>query len=264
MGEFEVPGARLHTETRGDGPVLLLIHGGNGDCDVYEAVAGPLAEHFTVLSYVRRGFVRSPLDVPPDDATRIAVDAADAAALIAHHGGPAFVFGSSSGAVVALDLATRHPELVRSAVVHEPPLLALLADPEGWRERFAAVTVTYRSAGLWPAMAEFGRIVGLARPVGDGRPQEAMGRVAENMTFWMEHEFATYPEYRPDLDALAGSVVPAGGADSVTDISVQPPQAIAERLGGDVVVFPGGHVGYGEHPEEFGTRLAELLLRSGR
>ena len=41
-------------------------------------------------------------------------------ALIARHGGgPACVFGSSSGAIVALDLVTRHPDLDALAAVAE-------------------------------------------------------------------------------------------------------------------------------------------------
>ncbi len=43
MDELAVPGARLHTEVRGEGPVLLLIHGGNGGKASYDGIAGPLA-----------------------------------------------------------------------------------------------------------------------------------------------------------------------------------------------------------------------------
>jgi Predicted hydrolases or acyltransferases (alpha/beta hydrolase superfamily) len=88
-------------------------------------------------------------------------------ALIARHGGgPAYVFGSSSGAIVALDLVTRHPDLVSTAVVHEPPILELLDDPDAWVARFAGIFATYQTAGLWPAMAQFGQAVGLQA----GRP----------------------------------------------------------------------------------------------
>ena len=35
--------------------------------------------------------------------------------------------------------------------------------------------------------------------------------------------------------------------------------ALAGRLGRDIAEFPGGHVGYAEHPDEFATQLGRLL-----
>ena len=125
--QFPVPGAQLYTEIRGAGPLLLFVAGGNGDPAVFSGVAGRLAGDFTVVTYARRGSARSPVDGPVDDASRISTDVEDAVALIAHRGGgPACVFGSSSGAIVTLDLVTHHPNLVSTAVVHEPPILELL------------------------------------------------------------------------------------------------------------------------------------------
>ena len=37
-------------------------------------------------------------------------------------GGPAYVFGSSGGAMVGLALVTAHPGQVRTLVAHEPPV----------------------------------------------------------------------------------------------------------------------------------------------
>jgi len=44
----------------------------------------------------------------------------------------------------------------------------------------------------------------------------------------------------------------------------RPDVRLAERLGRDLVEFPGGHIGYGSDASEFTAQLAELLLRSGR
>ena len=271
-GQFAVPGARLYTETRGAGPLLLLVVGGNGDPGVFSGVADRLAGDFTVVTYARRGFARSPVDGPVDDAGRIAADAGDAAALIAGHGGgPARVFGSSSGAIVTLELVTRHPDLVSTAVVHEPPILELLDDPGAWADRFAGIFATYQTAGLWPAMAQFGQAVGLqagpaAPPPGAGAAHETaamLARAEENMRFWREHEFRQYPAYHPDLDALApaGKIVPACGRDSREkgNMPFLPVVTLARRLGRDIAEFPGGHVGYAEQPGDFAARLGRLL-----
>ena len=271
--QFPVSGAQLYTETRGAGPLLLFVVGGNGDPAVYSGVAGRLAGDFTVVTYARRGFARSPVDGPVDDANRICADVEDAVALIAHRGGgPACVFGSSSGAIVTLDLITRHPDLVSTAVVHEPPILEFLDDPDAWTDRFAGIYATYQRDGLWPAMAQFGQAVGLADgpavpPAGaDVAPEIAamLARIQGNMTFWMEHEFRQYPAYHPDLGALAAvaqKIAPAGGRDSREkgNMPFLPVVTLARRLGRDIAEFPGGHVGYVEHPGDFAAQLGRLL-----
>ncbi len=271
--QFPVSGAQLYTETRGAGPLLLFVVGGNGDPAVFSGVAGRLAGDFTVVTYARRGFARSPVDGPVDDANRIFADVEDAVALIARHGGgPACVFGSSSGAIVTLDLVTRHPDLVSTAVVHEPPILELLDDPDAWVARFAGIFATYQTAGLWPAMAQFGQAVGLpggpaAPPAGVGVAPEIaamLARTEDNMTFWMEHEFRQYPAYHPDLDALAAvaeKIVPAGGRDSREkgNMPFLPVVTLAGRLGRAITEFPGGHVGYAENPGDFAAQLGRLL-----
>jgi pimeloyl-ACP methyl ester carboxylesterase len=262
--QFPVSGAQLYTETRGAGPLLLFVVGGNGDPAVFSGVAGRLAGDFTVVTYARRGFARSPVDGPVDDANRISADVEDAVALIARHGGgPAYVFGSSSGAIVALDLVTRHPDLVSTAVVHEPPILELLDDPDAWVARFAGIFATYQTAG---------QAVGLpggpaAPPAGAGVPPEIaamLARTEDNMTFWMEHEFRQYPAYHPDLDALAAvaeKIVPAGGRDSREkgNMPFLPVVTLAGRLGRVIAEFPGGHVGYAEYPGDFAAQLGRLL-----
>ena len=56
-------------------------------------------------------------------------DEDDLAAPLEHLGlAPANLVGNSFGASIALALAARRPDLVRSVCVHEPPLLGLCAD----------------------------------------------------------------------------------------------------------------------------------------
>jgi pimeloyl-ACP methyl ester carboxylesterase len=50
-----VPGARLHYEVRGAGPVLLMINGGPSDADQFVPVAEALAGHYTIVIYDTRG-----------------------------------------------------------------------------------------------------------------------------------------------------------------------------------------------------------------
>src|SRR5262245_53822427 len=63
---LQVPGARLHYETRGSGPLMVMVPGANGEAGAFEAVAEHLAAHYTVVTYDRRGFSRSRLEGPQD------------------------------------------------------------------------------------------------------------------------------------------------------------------------------------------------------
>lgn len=271
---FAVPGATLYYERRGTGPVLLLIPGGNGDALPYAALGEALAGSYTVVAYERRGFARSPLDrplEPGDDERRLAVDAEDAHRLLAHLGGvPAYVFGSSSGALVALELMARHPEDVRLLMPHEPPALTLLPDGEDLARNSDRVYAIYRESGPEAAMAEFAAVTfggpgGFSGLRPDGPPPgfaEMAARMRHNIPFWIEHELRQYPRRPVDVDALrphADRIAPLCGRESRGQYPYRPNTVLAERLGRTVTELPGGHVGYMTHPDAFAGELAAVL-----
>jgi pimeloyl-ACP methyl ester carboxylesterase len=151
---LKVPGANLYYEATGTGPTLLIIPGGPQDAGVFASLAAELARRYRVVSYDPRGNSRSTFDaeVTPLDVHQ---QADDAAALISHFGGPAFVLGTSGGAQIGLDLAARYPELVSVFVAHEPPSMMLMDDPEPMLAAARALYETYRTHGVDAAMAEF-------------------------------------------------------------------------------------------------------------
>jgi pimeloyl-ACP methyl ester carboxylesterase len=112
----------LHVVRSGTGPVLLLIHGSATDRSTWSIqLASPLRERFSLWAYDRRGTGDSPSGGEPPS---IEQHAADAAELARQAGGQVWLAGSSFGAVVALEVMRRHPELVRGAALIEPPLTA--------------------------------------------------------------------------------------------------------------------------------------------
>jgi pimeloyl-ACP methyl ester carboxylesterase len=66
-GTLRVPGARLHDEVRGRGPVLMVV-GLPRDSADFAPVAAALADRYTVVTYDPRGISRSTLDDPDEDA----------------------------------------------------------------------------------------------------------------------------------------------------------------------------------------------------
>ena len=149
-GTLKVPGASLYYEVRGSGPVLLLICGGIYDAEGFAGLAERLAADRTVVTYDRRGNSRSPLSGPPADLI-VEEQADDAYRLLGAVGvtedEPADVFGNSSGAEIALELAARYPGMVRTVVAHEPPVFELLPDFDHWRTVLAQVGDVYRADG---------------------------------------------------------------------------------------------------------------------
>ncbi|HWE91255.1 MAG TPA: alpha/beta hydrolase [Pseudonocardiaceae bacterium] len=266
---LKVPGAQLYYEVRGSGPVLLLIVGGNGDAGTFTQAAKLLADRYTVITYERRGFFRSPLDGPVPE-NRIETDAQDADRLLGHFTDePAYVFGSSSGAIVALDLTVRHPARIRTVVAHEPPLFTLLPDAEHWRSFINDVYQTYRAEGVQPAMKEFGAEMGMPnvgqRAISGVMPPEMAEmakRIPHNLKFWLDNELRQYPSYVPDvaaLTALSDRIVLAAGLDGKANPPYQPNTVLAEQFGSTIANFAGGHVGYLTHPAEFAARLHDVL-----
>ncbi|MEU9269992.1 alpha/beta hydrolase [Streptomyces sp. NPDC048251] len=284
-GTLAVPGATLHYETLGSGPVLLLIPGGAGDAGLYAGMAPELATRYTVVSYDPRGLSRSPLDGPADTPRadeEVPVWSDDAHRLLEllSPGEEAVVLGCSSGAVVAVELLARHPERLRRVVAHEPPLLELLEDPAPHRALFAEVRETFRTEGADAAMTRLGE--GLGEGLADGpgpqapaQPTELPPEIREmavrmhtNLPVFLGRVLCPFSSAVPDLAALrsvAHKLVPAAGRDSRRQLPLYGPAArLAELLGSGLVEFPGGHLGAVESPKEFADRLLTVLDRPDR
>jgi len=56
MSNLDVPGARLYYETHGNGPLLLMVPGANGEADLFKRVTEHLATHYTVATTIDAAF----------------------------------------------------------------------------------------------------------------------------------------------------------------------------------------------------------------
>jgi pimeloyl-ACP methyl ester carboxylesterase len=109
-------GCTIAFERGGSGPPLVLISGALCDRNSTARLAGRLGSTLTVYRYDRRG--RGDSGDSPPYATEREIE--DLEALLAATGEPAFVFGHSSGAALALEGAARG-QPVRKLVAYEPP-----------------------------------------------------------------------------------------------------------------------------------------------
>lgn len=112
-------GTTLAFDQLGRGPAVILVSGGSVDRGSNASLAALLAEHFTVFNYDRRG--RGPSgDTPPYAVER---EVEDIDAIIAAAGDSACLYGSSSGAVLALEAARQRPTRITRLALWEPPFI---------------------------------------------------------------------------------------------------------------------------------------------
>jgi pimeloyl-ACP methyl ester carboxylesterase len=283
---LHVPGATLFYSVIGDladatadSPPLLLC-GSPMDSTGFGSLAAHLDGRVLVLADPRNTG-RSTRD---DDTAAVtpAQHAEDLHALIGALGaGPIDVFASSGAAVNFLTLVAAHPDDVRTLVAHEPPMAGLLPDAAAIGRVCADMVATYDASGFGPAMARFIGLVMHRGPVtGDepvpdpamfGLPAEDDGSRNDPLMANMRGEGVTRV---PDLAAVRTAstrvVVGVGeesGGPADGEIAGRSAYAVAEALGQEPVVFPGGHNGFlgGEFgqtgkPVEFAARLREVLL----
>jgi pimeloyl-ACP methyl ester carboxylesterase len=261
-----VAGATLHYEIWGSGPLIVIIPGGPQDAGVFAGLADQLSDRYTVLSFDPRGNSRTMTDTQPGDLD-VDVIADDVAALIAANGGgPAFIFGTSGGAQIGLNLAARHPTKVSVLIAHEPPSIMLLADPEPALAGDRALHETYRRDGVEAAMGQFLAENGLDGPPDCDMPPEVaetFGRIGGNFEYWLAHGMLPLSTYRPDVEALrngAPRIVVAIGTGSVGQPIEAMSQAVADQLGIKSTAFPGDHMGFESDVDGFAAAMTDAFL----
>lgn len=255
--------ARLHIQRRGTGLAVLFIPGGGVDATHFTELAALLADDFHTVTYDRRGYHRSP--APPDwTDTTIDEHADDAAVLIRALGiAPAAVWGGSIGGIILLNLAHRYPDLVRAAIVHEPPLFTLLDDESKFRAGLAAMTERARMESPRAVMVEHAKTeLGDAFTHLDPANRE---RMLDNADTFLLRDVPGLLRSFPTPDTLDGSV-PTAVLRSPENAHTPPGRAateLAKRLGLPLQLTPGGHIPQVADPEGTATTIRSTLSRLG-
>lgn len=174
-----------------------------------------------------------------------------------------FVFGSSIGAVIALDLAARYPSSVKKVIAHEPPLINLL--PES--EKAGKVPDIKPNETPFEAMRRFTGSFGLVPRNLAGQTfmhvsKDAMKRKAADTKFFLEHESKGVDSFKPDIEKmreLHSKIVFIAGKESKGKFLYGLAIKTAQDTGSRFFEVAGHHVGYGQYPEEFAKELIELL-----
>ncbi len=205
-------GTRIAFDRTGDGPHLVLVLGAFCDRSTPAALAAKLVPEFTVFSYDRRGRGESGDTLP----SVVDHEIEDLEAVVGAAGGSAFVYGHSSGAVLALEAAARGLSATR-LVVYEPPYIV-----EGTRDR--PTTLAPRVSDLI-ASGRRGEAVELFLIEGPGVPPEVLATMKtaplwarfEAMAHTLPYDLAVCADQVVPVERLATIDVPTlalGGGDS--------------------------------------------------
>ena len=151
-------GTTIAYDKHGEGPALILV---DGALTVHSSGSGSelaklLAPHFTVYGFDRRGRGES------GDTLPYAVDREidDIEALIDRAGGPAFLYGHSSGGPLAMRAALRLGGKVSKIAMYEPPYNNDPSAQESWSQYLRQLNQALAERRRGDAVALFMRFVG--------------------------------------------------------------------------------------------------------
>jgi DNA-binding transcriptional MerR regulator/pimeloyl-ACP methyl ester carboxylesterase len=262
------PDTGIAYHVRGEGPLLFLVGAPVGRAG-FAGLAGELDRRFTVVTHDPRGIgdSRATAGMAPPTPEVLAEDLA--ALIDAFTGEPALFVGTSGGAVTLLELARRHRELVGVAVLHEPPLVSLLDDPD--LSRRAAAAFATAESDPQKAVQEFFDLSGAAHHTGPDQeppahlplPDLPAEEIDKNRYFLGQMAGPTV-FYEPDILALRQvPLVLCAGSSSHHQMARRATDALARLLGHPVIDMPGNHLGASAEPRKFARALVPLLEATG-
>jgi len=257
-GTAAVNGTSLYYELKGEGRPIVLVHGGNLDCRMWDPQFDKYARAFKVLRYDVRGFGRSSDPGQPFSSVEDLKGVMQALAI-----GRASVVGLSLGGRIALDFALTYPAMVEALVLAGPGLSGFQWPPES-AARMAKILEAASTQGpdaateLWledPYMAPAMENPDLARRV---------RRIAtDNAKLWSKPPTPETIPSPPASERLASVRAPTlviVGSRDVPEI-----QKIVEMLAAGipgarrVVIAGAGHLVNMEKPAAFDAAVLNFL-----
>ncbi len=240
------PQSRMNSQPR-----LLFVHGSVVNAELTWSAQKPLGERLEIVAPNRRGFPPGP------DVER--VDFEDEAVWLEPFLEPGMhLVGHSYGGVIALLAAGRRPDLLRSLTVVEPPAFAVARGNPAVDELTGRIEEHWASASRDPGefLRGFLELVGSSTPPGNFTPELLQG--ARTLMVERSPAEAVIP-----CDELARApfpklVVSGGHSDAFEAVC----DVLAERLGAERAVLPGGGHSVQRLGEPFNELLAAFVERA--
>jgi pimeloyl-ACP methyl ester carboxylesterase len=238
-GHIDANGIRIYYATYGEGPPVVLLHGGLANADYWGNQIPALALRRTVIAMDSRGHGRSTRSLRPLGYDLMADDVV---ALMDALGIPkADIVGWSDGAVVALDLAMRYLDRVGKIFAY-----AVNTTTAG----------TKHAAILHPAVLAFIRRAGREYKRLSDTPKEYGSLLLQIIRMW-----ASAPDWTDeDLAAIAAPVLVVHGEHDEAIKRAHVEYVAATIPGAQLLILPGsGHFAFLENPDLFNRALVRFL-----
>ena len=121
----KVNGTTLAYREEGEGEPVIFVHGVASDLRTWEQQLPAVGRSYRAITYSRR-FARPNEDIDPEADDPMLPHVEDLAAFLREiDAAPSHLVGNSGGAFISLLTAVRHPDVVRTLVLEEPPVLSL-------------------------------------------------------------------------------------------------------------------------------------------
>jgi pimeloyl-ACP methyl ester carboxylesterase len=226
------------------GPALVIVEGAmcQRSMGAGKILKDTLKDRFTVHCYDRRGRGESGPGASAYDVQR---EVEDLAAVIDAAGGSPYVFGASSGAVLALEAARQGVPMERLAVYESPFKVDGTAPPNdpGLGEQTRALVDAGRRGD---AVKLFMRVVGVPRPMIAVMPLFPMWKQVTSIAHTLPNDFAIvlpfqqgkplpagyYAEVKPETLVIAGGKSPEYMRNAQAAIAAQLPHRRLTTLPG--------------------------------
>jgi pimeloyl-ACP methyl ester carboxylesterase len=205
-------GTTIAFDRLGSGPPVVLVCGGSVDRTADAAIAQELASDFTVFNYDRRGRGDSGDTLP----YAIEREVEDIEAVIGAAGGSAFLWGSSSGAVLAL-IAAESGVLVTKIALWEPPFIpeGVPRPPEDQVSQYETMIAEGRRGDAVEYFMT--KVIGMPPEVVAGARTQPWWAATEAVAHTLAYDARIMGDYSIPKDLAASVKVPtmviAGGAD---------------------------------------------------
>jgi pimeloyl-ACP methyl ester carboxylesterase len=232
-------------------PRLLLVHGSVVNAELTWGAQKPLAERFEIVAPNRRGFPPGP------DVER--VDFEEEAVWLEQFLEPdTHLVGHSYGGVVSLLAAARHPELLRSLTVIEPPAFGVARGVREVDAFVARIEQHWTKGPRDPAdfLRGFLALVGSSIPPGNFSPELLQGARTLMVERSPAEAVIPFDELaRAPFPKLVVSGAHSSAFDAVCDV-------LETRLDAERAVLPGAGHSVQRLGEPFNARLTSFVERA--
>jgi pimeloyl-ACP methyl ester carboxylesterase len=253
---------KIYYEQRGEGPHVLLIPGLTGDAGEFASLINHLMKEFTVITYDRRGYSRSPRGWSKSSLDEQVNDIAgflDALKINSIR-----LISTSVGSSLALKFWFRFPKKVLGGILHEPWIPSLLEKKEiifellQQGEKEIQKKRIKRNTGLYEARLRY--LFGYS--VFENLPTDVRKRLFKNHEMYSIENLYFNDWFPPShflLISNPSSIILTVGRETHTflkDIS----ENLSEKLGVKILQTPGGHGVHLDHAEEYASLIKPLLM----